>query len=110
MEEVSILKTLSHEHILVMHGAYQSRNEVVVVTEFLNGGELFEKCAADEYHLTEAECIRFMYQICDAVSYLHRKVSTLESGIVVPVRLLILENFSHQFFLIPASMLVNFSN
>ena len=55
MEEVSILKTLSHEHILVMHGAYQSRNEVVVVTEFLNGGELFEKCAADEYLQTSRE-------------------------------------------------------
>jgi myosin-light-chain kinase len=74
MEEVSILKTLSHEHILVMHGAFQSRNEVIVVTEFLSGGELFEKVATDDYHLTEAECVRFMYQICDAVSYLHRKV------------------------------------
>jgi len=73
MEEVSILKTLSHEHILVMHGAFQSRNEVIVVTEFLSGGELFEKVATDDYHLTEAECVRFMYQICDAVSYLHRK-------------------------------------
>ena len=81
MEEVSILKTLSHEHILVMHGAFQSRNEVIVVTEFLSGGELFEKVATDDYHLTEAECVRFMYQICDAVSYLHRKVpySTLTS-------------------------------
>ena len=69
MEEVSILKTLSHEHILVMHGAFQSRNEVIVVTEFLSGGELFEKVATDDYHLTEAECVRFMYQICDAVSY-----------------------------------------
>ena len=77
MEEVSILKTLSHEHILVMHGAFQSRNEVIVVTEFLSGGELFEKVATDDYHLTEAECVRFMYQICDAVSYLHRKVPYL---------------------------------
>ena len=74
MEEVSILKTLSHENILDIHGAYQSKYDVIVVTEFLSGGELFEKVASDDYHLTEAECIRFMYQICDAVSYLHRKV------------------------------------
>ena len=35
-------------------------------------------------------------------------VCTLESGIVVPVRLLIFENFSHQYFLIPASTFINF--
>ena len=33
---------------------------------------------------------------------------TLESGIVVPVRLLIFEKFSHQYFLIPASTFISF--
>ena len=37
-------------------------------------------------------------------------VSTLESGIVVPVRLLIFEKFSHQSFFILASMFINFCN
>ena len=32
----------------------------------------------------------------------------LESRIVVPVRLLIFKNFSHQYFLIPASTFINF--
>lgn len=35
-------------------------------------------------------------------------VSTLESGIVAPVRLLIFGNFSHQYVLIPASTFIHF--
>ena len=74
LEEVAILKTVSHENILNMIGAYQSSHEVIVVTEFLSGGELFEKVAGDDYQLTEVDCIQFMHQICDGVAYLHRKV------------------------------------
>ena len=39
-----------------------------------------------------------------------RQVCTLESEIVVPVRLSIFEKFSHQYFLIPASTFINFCN
>ena len=39
-----------------------------------------------------------------------KKLYTLESGIVVPVRLLIFENFSHQYFLILASRFIDFYN
>jgi myosin-light-chain kinase len=73
-EEVSILKDVSHDHILKLIGAFEGQGEVIVVTEFLSGGELFEKVASDDYNLTEAECIRFMHQIVDGVAYLHRKV------------------------------------
>ena len=75
-EEVSILKNVCHENILSMIAAFESRQEVIVVTEYLKGGELFEKVASDDYHLTETECIQFMHQICDGVAYLHRKVIT----------------------------------
>ena len=37
----------------------------------ISGGELFERIVADDYVLTEYECIVFMRQICEAVSYLH---------------------------------------
>ena len=36
-------------------------------------------------------------------------VYTLESRIVVPVRLLIFKDFSHQYALIPASTFINFA-
>ncbi len=73
-EEVGILQDLDHVNVLKMLGAFQDINEIVVVTEFLSGGELFEKIASDDYNLTEAECVKFMHQICEGVAYLHRKV------------------------------------
>ena len=46
-----------------------------MVTEYLSGGELFEKIASEEdYNLTESECIKFLHQICEGVAYLHGKV------------------------------------
>lgn len=78
-EEVSILRDVNHDNIVSFYGAYKGVNEVIVVTEFLSGGELFEKVASDEYNLTELECIRFMHQICDGVAYLHSKVCNFQT-------------------------------
>ena len=37
----------------------------------ISGGELFERVVADDFTLTERDCILFMRQICDGVSYMH---------------------------------------
>jgi tRNA A-37 threonylcarbamoyl transferase component Bud32 len=37
----------------------------------LNGGELFERVVADDFTLTERDCILFMRQICEGVEYMH---------------------------------------
>lgn len=39
----------------------------------ISGGELFERVVADDFTLTERDCILFMRQICDGVSYMHSK-------------------------------------
>ena len=39
----------------------------------ISGGELFERVVADDYVLTELECMMFMRQICEGVSYMHTK-------------------------------------
>ena len=39
--------------------------------EYLDGGELFERVAADDFNLTESDCCLFMRQICRGVQYLH---------------------------------------
>ena len=48
--------------------------EICLLTEYLDGGELFEKVISPEFTLTEKECGLFMRQICQAVAYLHSKV------------------------------------
>lgn len=39
----------------------------------INGGELFERVVADDFNLTERDCVLFMRQICEGVDYLHSK-------------------------------------
>jgi serine/threonine protein kinase len=39
----------------------------------INGGELFERVVADDFTLTERDCVLFMRQICEGVKYLHEK-------------------------------------
>lgn len=46
-----------------------------VVSHFysITGGELFERVVADDFTLTEHDCIMFMRQICEGVDYMHSK-------------------------------------
>ena len=37
----------------------------------ITGGELFERVVADDFTLTERDCILFMRQICEGVQYMH---------------------------------------
>lgn len=37
----------------------------------ISGGELFERVVADDFTLTEKDCILFMRQICEGVAYMH---------------------------------------
>ena len=46
----------------------------IILTELLTGGELFEKVAADDFELTEAEVVVFMREITEGVRYIHQQV------------------------------------
>lgn len=40
-------------------------------TSSITGGELFERVVADDFTLTEHDCILFIRQICEGVDYMH---------------------------------------
>ena len=70
--EAELLNGLDHERVLGLDSAFEDASQVVLVTELLSGGELFERVVADdEFNLTEAECVLFLRQICEGVAYLH---------------------------------------
>lgn len=39
----------------------------------ISGGELFERVVADDFTLTEKDCILFTRQICEGVDYMHKQ-------------------------------------
>ena len=47
--EISILADLSERHIIQFFEAFYLEKSIVVVTEYLEGGELFEKVNTDRF-------------------------------------------------------------
>ena len=74
-QEISIMNSLHSPHVVNFVEVFDGRTETVIVTEYLSGGELFEKVSSEEFHLTERECIAFISQVCNGVAYLHDQVS-----------------------------------
>jgi len=72
IEEIAILKKFSNPHIIRFINAFETPSEVILVMEYLDGGELFERVAADDFNLTESDCCLFMRQIVRGVQYLHK--------------------------------------
>lgn len=65
------MNVLDHSKLLQLAAAYENQREMIMVMEYIGGGELFEKVVADDFTLTERDCVLFMRQICDAVGYMH---------------------------------------
>ncbi|KAL0279933.1 UNVERIFIED_CONTAM: hypothetical protein PYX00_001383 [Menopon gallinae] len=70
-DEIAIMNCLRHPKLLQLAAAFESPREMVMVMEYISGGELFERVVADDFQLTERDCILFMRQICEGVRYMH---------------------------------------
>jgi len=70
--ELTILKQLDHPNIVKLFEIYEYKNNIYLVTEMCEGGELFYHITKTK-HLTEAQAAKIMRQIFSAVAYLHSK-------------------------------------
>ena len=72
-DEIAIMNVLDSSKLLQLAAAYENPREIIMAMEYIGGGELFEKVVADDFTLTERDCVLFMRQICEAVGYMHEK-------------------------------------
>jgi len=72
-EEIGILQNLSNPHVIKFVEAFENNRELILVMEYLDGGELFERVATEDFNLTETDCCLFIRQLCRGVDYLHAK-------------------------------------
>merc|ERR1712051_897482 len=72
-KEIDIMNHLHHYKLINLHDAYEDEDEMVLIFEFLSGGELFEKITAEGYSMSEAEVINYMRQICEGVKHMHER-------------------------------------
>jgi len=71
IDEVKILRSLDHPNIVKVLEFYQNSKYFFIVTEYLTGGELFDRIMDCEY-FNEESCAIIMKQLLSAVNYLHK--------------------------------------
>ena len=52
---------------------YEGEQQSVILTEYLEGGELFQRISSPDYVLTEAKCRDFSRQILKGIDFIHKK-------------------------------------
>jgi len=72
--EVLVLrKLLNQEHVVQFVEYFEGEQQSVILTEYLEGGELFQRISSPDYHLTEAKCRDLCRQILRGVDFIHSK-------------------------------------
>ncbi|XP_064193262.1 myosin light chain kinase 3-like isoform X1 [Anguilla rostrata] len=71
--EICVMNQLDHVNLIQLYDAFESRTNLTLVMEYVEGGELFDRIVDDNYQLTELDTIVFMRQICEGVQYLHQQ-------------------------------------
>nr|KAG5709145.1 hypothetical protein BaRGS_028601 [Batillaria attramentaria] len=69
--EINIMNQLHHPKLINLHDAFEDKYEMVLILEFLSGGELFDRIAAEDYKMSEAEVINYMRQACEGLKHMH---------------------------------------
>ena len=58
--------------VIKMMEFYQSPAESMIITEYLEGSDLFASLSEQNFDLTEAKCRVIISQVLDALVYIHR--------------------------------------
>lgn len=73
LREVVMLELgLEHPRLVDLKEVFETPNELVLITEYCAGGELFTECVIEE-SFTESDVIRFLVQILEGLAYLHER-------------------------------------
>uniref|UniRef100_A0A3Q3X2A3 Myosin light chain kinase, smooth muscle n=1 Tax=Mola mola TaxID=94237 RepID=A0A3Q3X2A3_MOLML len=72
-QEIGIMNSLHHPKLVQCIDAFEGKSDIVMVLEMISGGELFERIIDEDFELTEREVIKYMLQIVDGVSFIHKQ-------------------------------------
>ncbi|XP_034644690.1 myosin light chain kinase 3 [Trachemys scripta elegans] len=71
--EINIMNQLNHVNLIQLYDAFECKNNLTLIMEYVEGGELFDRITDENYHLTELDAILFTKQICEGVHYIHQQ-------------------------------------
>ncbi|KAG7251327.1 hypothetical protein CRUP_002095, partial [Coryphaenoides rupestris] len=87
LNEVQVMNQLSHGNVLQLYQAMESHTQVVLLLEYVEGGELFERIVDESTPLTEVDAMVFVKHICQGLHYIHQ---------MYPENILCVDRTSHQ--------------
>ncbi|XP_044280497.1 myosin light chain kinase family member 4 [Varanus komodoensis] len=70
--EINVMNQLNHVNLIQLYDAFESKNDIVLVMEYVEGGELFDRIIDENSNLTEMDAILFTKQICEGIQYMHQ--------------------------------------
>ncbi|XP_066498232.1 myosin light chain kinase, smooth muscle isoform X2 [Hoplias malabaricus] len=71
--EIELMNFLHHPQLVQCLAAYDNKPEIVMVMEFIAGGELFERIVDDNFEHTEPSSVGYMRQILQGIQYMHQQ-------------------------------------
>ncbi|XP_041029531.1 myosin light chain kinase, smooth muscle-like isoform X1 [Carcharodon carcharias] len=71
--EIEIMNCLHHPKLVQCLDAFESRTEIVMVMEYISGGELFERIVDEDFELTEPTCVLYVRQILEGLQFMHQQ-------------------------------------
>jgi tRNA A-37 threonylcarbamoyl transferase component Bud32 len=71
--EIVVLKSLNHPCIIRMLASYECDDYIHIVTELMEGGELFEYIVDEASELTEKTAVNIVCRVARALHYMHAK-------------------------------------
>ncbi|CAM4693392.1 unnamed protein product [Leuciscus chuanchicus] len=70
--EIEVMNQLNHANLIQLYAAFESRYEIILVMEYVDGGELFDRIIDENYKLTELDTVLFIRQISEGLQYMHK--------------------------------------
>lgn len=70
--EIQVMNQLNHSNLIQLYAAFESRHDIILVMEYVEGGELFDRIIDENYNLTELDTVLFIRQICEGLQYMHK--------------------------------------
>lgn len=71
-DEIAILKSLKHQHIIYLHDTFEEQTYYYLVTEKMKGGELFDRIVAKTYY-NEKEARDVCKILFESIAYIHSR-------------------------------------
>ncbi|UJR33683.1 hypothetical protein I4U23_021112 [Adineta vaga] len=85
--EIEIQSNLKHPNILRLYGFFHDEQRIYLLLEYAPGGELYRRMQTEKT-LRESEAAGYVYQLCNALNYLHtkRKYQIYNDYIVIDIK------------------------